>query len=704
MNTLTINLTMPPSPLPLKSRHVAVVGAGASGLVAARELRREGHSVVVFERGDEIGGTWVYTPRTEPDPLGLDLNRPIVHTSLYSSLRTNLPREVMGFVDFPFVTRPGEDRDPRRFPGHREVLMYLKDFAIEFGVEEMVRFETEVVKVRISENGKWKVRSKRSRPFCNENNDNYNDDDMDKINDETYDAVVVCNGHYTEPRIAEIPGINLWPGKQMHSHNYRVPEPFRDQVVIVIGSSASAVDICRDIAAVAKEVHVASRSAVDETYTKLHGYDNLWFHSMIDSAREDGTVVFRNGKVVLADVIMHCTGYKYHFPFLDTNGIVTVDDNRLGPLYKHVFPPALAPCLSFVGIPWKIVPFPLCEFQSKWIAGALSGRITLPSQKEMMEDVKALYATLEASGIPKRYTHLVGDSQFEYNNWLAAQCGCQGTEKWRKQMYLAAFENKHLRPETYRDEWDDQHLVVIVIGSSSSAVDICRDVAAVAKEVHVASRSVADETYRKQDGYDNLWFHSMIDSAREDGTVDFRNGKVVLADVIMHCTGYCSFDFSSSFGLGVASVLLSYIRRHSERYKYHFPFLDTNGIVTVDDNRLGPLYKHIVPFPLCELQSKWIAGVLSGRTTLPSQKEMMEEVKAFYATLEASGIPKRYTHLVGESQFEYNNWLAAQCGCQGTEKWRKQMYLAASENRHLRPETYRDEWDDLLTRVDQGAI
>ncbi|XWS49771.1 hypothetical protein CRYUN_Cryun12cG0031200 [Craigia yunnanensis] len=299
---------MTPASLSVKSRHVAVVGAGAAGLVAARELHREGHSVVVFERGNEVGGTWVYTPRVEPDPLGIDPNRPIVHTSVYSSLRTNLPREVMGFRDFPFVIRSGENRDPRMYPGHREVLLYLKEFAREFGIEEMVRFETEVVKVGILENGKCKVRSKKTSSLNNENNDN-NISEIE-FDDEIFDAVVVCVGHYTEPRIAEIPGVNLWPGKQMHSHNYRIPEPFRDQVVILIGCSASAVDISRDIAAIAKEVHVASRSVADETYTKQLGYNNLWLHSMIDSAREDGTVVFRNGKVVLADVIMHCTGYS----------------------------------------------------------------------------------------------------------------------------------------------------------------------------------------------------------------------------------------------------------------------------------------------------------------------------------------------------------------------------------------------------------
>ncbi|TYG77496.1 hypothetical protein ES288_D03G199800v1 [Gossypium darwinii] len=456
MNISAINLAMPPTSLSVKSRHVAVIGAGAAGLVAARELRREGHSVVVFERGHEVGGTWVYTPQVEPDPLGLDPNRPIIHSSLYSSLRTNLPREVMGYIDFPFVTRPGENRDPRRYPGHREVLLYLKDFAREFGVEEMVRFETDVIKVGILGDEKWKVRSKKSS--FNDNNEIISKSNAE-FDDEIYDAVVVCNGHYTEPRIADIPGINLWPGKQMHSHNYRIPEPFRDQVVIVIGSSASAVDICRDIAPVAKEVHVASRSVADETYTKQPGYNNLWFHSMIDHAHEDGAVVFRNGKTVLSDLIMHCTGYKYHFPFLDTKGIVTVDDNCLGPLYKHVFPPALAPYLSFIGIPWKIVPFPLFEFQSKWIASILSGRITLPSQKEMMEDIQAFYSTLEVSSIPKRYTHCIGQSQFEYNNWLATQCGCQGVEKWREAMYSMASVNRSLRPEMYRDEWDDHHLV-----------------------------------------------------------------------------------------------------------------------------------------------------------------------------------------------------------------------------------------------------
>ncbi|CDY27691.1 BnaUnng00410D [Brassica napus] len=106
----------------------------------------------------------------------------------------------------------------------------------------------------------------------------------------------------------------------------------------------------------------------------------------IERVHEDGSVVFQNGKTILADVIMHCTGYKYHFPFLETNGIISVDDNRVGPLYKHIF-----------------------------------------------------------------LHHLYQRSLHRYN--------MEGTEKWRKEMCLTSLMRKMAHPETYRDEWEDHHLV-----------------------------------------------------------------------------------------------------------------------------------------------------------------------------------------------------------------------------------------------------
>ena len=58
--------------------------------------------------------------------------------------------------------------------------------------------------------------------------------------------------------------------------------------------------------------------------------------------------------MVLANIYVTYFRYKLHVPFLRTNGIVSVQAKRIGPLYKHVFPPQLAPRLSFVGIPEKV--------------------------------------------------------------------------------------------------------------------------------------------------------------------------------------------------------------------------------------------------------------------------------------------------------------------------------------------------------------
>ncbi len=59
----------------------------------------------------------------------------------------------------------------------------------------------------------------------------------------------------------------------------------------------------------------------------------------------------------------------------------------------------------------------------------------------------------------------------------------------------------------------------------------------------------------------------------------------------------------------------------------------------------------MIPFPLSQLQARWIAKVLSGKVQLPSQSEMMKSVQAFYAQFEASGGSMHHLHyLQGDSQ------------------------------------------------------
>ncbi|KAK1420134.1 hypothetical protein QVD17_21484 [Tagetes erecta] len=388
------------------SLKVAVIGAGVAGLTAARELQRESLQVVVFEKSHQLGGIWAYDSRLESDLLGVDPKRDVVHSSLYKSLKTNLPRELMSFTNFKFCEKVYSD--PRMFPGHEEVLMFLRDFASHFEVTKLIRFNTMVTRVEVVDSSNTK--------FVVESNTN----GVNSV--ELFDAVVVCNGHNSEPRLPmDIPGIETWSRKQMHSHNYRVPEPFRDEIVVVIGSGPSGVDIAKEIAMVAKEVHMSSRSSLVKL-GKSDKFNNMWHHPEIKCISRDGLIIFQDGFSIYADTILHCTGYKIQVPFLNTNGIVRVEDKRIGPLYKHVFPPQLAPRLSFVGIPDQSFPFLIIECQSRWIAHTLSGKVSLPSEDEMLSEVVKRYEEMKEKGLPEKTTHQLR-FQLDYMEWMGAQTG-----------------------------------------------------------------------------------------------------------------------------------------------------------------------------------------------------------------------------------------------------------------------------------------
>jgi cation diffusion facilitator CzcD-associated flavoprotein CzcO len=104
--------------------------------------------------------------------------------------------------------------DTRRFPRHQEVLRYIQAFARRFQLDGIIRLCTEVLAVSKDNDegssGGWMVRWRRNVVG--------DESEQEQEGEEVFDAVVVCNGHYTEPRTAadSIPGLDAWPpGKQM---------------------------------------------------------------------------------------------------------------------------------------------------------------------------------------------------------------------------------------------------------------------------------------------------------------------------------------------------------------------------------------------------------------------------------------------------------------------------------------------------------
>lgn len=61
---------------------VAIIGAGAAGLAAARHAIANGHECDVLELAPELGGTWVYT-----DEVGTDRYGYPIYSAMYKGLR-----------------------------------------------------------------------------------------------------------------------------------------------------------------------------------------------------------------------------------------------------------------------------------------------------------------------------------------------------------------------------------------------------------------------------------------------------------------------------------------------------------------------------------------------------------------------------------------------------------------------------------------
>lgn len=463
---------------------VAVVGAGAAGLVAARELRREGHEVAVFEQQPQLGGTWLYTDEVESDLSARDPKRRRVHSSMYQGLTTNLPREIMGFSDFPFSTAVmmGSGRssiDGRRFPCSEEVLLYLQAFADRFHLQELVRFSTEVVRaVPVSSTAahqpsgtaattqqqphqqqqqadppnlplpwqRWQVTWRELGAAGTQPNSSgssaaastaaaggaaYAPDGPAVVSTEhteLFDALLICNGHYTEPNVPDILGAAGFPGVLMHSHNYRRADRFRGQHVAVIGPSYSGRDIARLVSQEAAQVYLCARewrTPEQLAGRAVRGCSNVQRRGMISRLTAAGGAEFAVGQnVPQLDAVILCTGYNYSFPFLDLKALgLSVEQQHVEPVYQHMFPPGYAPGLAFIGLPWRVVPFPLFELQAKLCARLLSQRCSLPCAEVMADAVQQHAAELAAQGVRPEQSHCLDHRQLHYHAWLAGQCG-----------------------------------------------------------------------------------------------------------------------------------------------------------------------------------------------------------------------------------------------------------------------------------------
>ncbi|KAG7402321.1 Flavin-containing monooxygenase FMO GS-OX1 [Phytophthora boehmeriae] len=385
-------------------KRVGIIGGGAAGIITAKCLREVGHDVVVFEKAGNVGGVWKY-----------DESADAASSVLYKSLHTNLPTSIMQLKDLEFQDGVSS------FPSHTEVLTYLRRYSKHFQVDDVVRLNSAVTGLsRVSDKWKISVSSKDKADY-----------------DEHFDRVVICNGHFSKPSLAQINGIENFKGVVSHSRAYRTPEPYKGKRVLVIGRGPSGQDISLELAnSGAKEVIVAT---LDYDPDAVDAQDKRVLKPAVNYIAEDGTLVFTDGsKIDSPDEIMHCTGYLYtvneFFPsellfpkaFVRPNGMsdevaadlldCTTQGLAVAPVYKQLF--AIEdPTAAFVGLPFSNLPFLCFELQARWIARVFDGSTPLPSKENMYKEFYSYVAGLD-NGVRK--LHQLGARQKDYFTELAA--------------------------------------------------------------------------------------------------------------------------------------------------------------------------------------------------------------------------------------------------------------------------------------------
>lgn len=381
-----------------------VIGAGSSGIAAAKHLAMAGIGFDWFEMGTAVGGNWV-------------IDNPNGQSACYESLEINTSCPRMAYSDFPM---------PAHYPAyakHRQVADYFNAYVDHFALRDSITFDTKVVAVTRNRGGGWQVVV--DGPSGREAHD--------------YDAVLVANGHHWDPRWPSPAYPGEFDGEQIHSHDYRDPSILAGRDVVVVGMGNSAMDIAVDAAEVARSSTISVRrgqwvlrktiagKAVDQLtlpgwapwgvrkvaqgiVSRISGdmhrlgivkpdhrrgeshpvqsdrfQDRLAAGEItprpgIDHFAGD-RVVFTDGSESPCDLVVWATGYHVTFPFLDPE-LVSAPGNDL-PLWKRVAHPDL-PGLFFIGLLQPVgAVMPLSEAQGRWIAELLRGRLALPSPASM---------------------------------------------------------------------------------------------------------------------------------------------------------------------------------------------------------------------------------------------------------------------------------------------------------------------------------
>jgi 4-hydroxyacetophenone monooxygenase len=203
----------------VRAPFVAIVGAGMSGLLAAHRCRQAGVDVVVIDKNDDVGGTWL--------------------ENTYPGCRVDVPNHL---YSYSFAQHDW----PQHFSTQEVLLDYFRRCADGLGLTGHLRLGTEVLRADFEEaDARWRLllRTADGREETLE-----------------ADAVVSAVGQLNRPSYPDIPGREDFAGPAFQSSRWDHSVGLEGRRVAVIGTGASAAQLVPHVAERADRLLVFQRT------------------------------------------------------------------------------------------------------------------------------------------------------------------------------------------------------------------------------------------------------------------------------------------------------------------------------------------------------------------------------------------------------------------------------------------------------------
>jgi cyclohexanone monooxygenase len=227
---------------------VLVIGGGFAGMQVAARLTQEGvDDFLILERGGDFGGVWYW-------------NRyPGAACDCESYIYLPLIEEVGTIPTMKYVFQP-------------EILAHSQAIGRTFDLYSRALFHTRVTDARFDEDAsRWIVSTDRG----------------DELRPR---FVILASGHYREPKLPGIPGIETFAGHSFHTSRWDYDytggasdEPMvnlRDKVVGIVGTGATAIQCVPSLARDAKHLYVFQRTPSSVDVRANAPTDVEWFKSL----------------------------------------------------------------------------------------------------------------------------------------------------------------------------------------------------------------------------------------------------------------------------------------------------------------------------------------------------------------------------------------------------------------------------------------